>query len=51
MFGMLALVVATVIVRHELHATILWLPALFSMRRSGKGRVPETQNTRAAFVV
>ena len=28
MFGTLALVVATVIVRHELHATILWLPAL-----------------------
>jgi lipopolysaccharide transport system permease protein len=28
MFGTLALVVATIIVRHELHATILWLPAL-----------------------
>jgi len=28
MFGTLALMVATVIVRHELHATILWLPAL-----------------------
>ena len=28
MFGTLALVVATVIVRHELHLTILWLPAL-----------------------
>ena len=28
MFGVLALVVATVIVRHELHVTILWLPAL-----------------------
>ena len=28
MFGMLALVVASVIVRHELHVTILWLPAL-----------------------
>ncbi len=28
MFGTLALVVATVIVRHELHVTILWLPAL-----------------------
>jgi len=28
MFGTLALVVATVIVRHELHATILWWPIL-----------------------
>lgn len=28
MFGTLALVVATVIVSHELHATILWLPVL-----------------------
>jgi lipopolysaccharide transport system permease protein len=28
MFGTLALVVATVIVNHELHATILWLPVL-----------------------
>lgn len=28
MFGTLALVVATVIVQQELHATILWLPAL-----------------------
>jgi len=28
LFGMLALVVATIIVRHELHPTILWLPAL-----------------------
>ena len=28
MFGTLALVVATVIVRHEFHTTILWLPAL-----------------------
>jgi len=28
MFGTLALVVATVVVRHELHVTIFWLPAL-----------------------
>jgi lipopolysaccharide transport system permease protein len=28
MFGTLALVVATVVMRHELHVTILWLPAL-----------------------
>jgi len=28
MFGTLALVVATLVVDHELHATILWLPAL-----------------------
>ena len=28
MFGTLALVVATLVVNHELHATILWLPAL-----------------------
>ena len=28
MFGYARVVVATVIVRHELHVTILWLPAL-----------------------
>ncbi len=28
MFGTVALVIATAVVRHELHATILWLPAL-----------------------
>jgi len=28
LFGTIALVVATIIVRHELHATILWLPVL-----------------------
>jgi lipopolysaccharide transport system permease protein len=28
MFGVLALVVATIILRHELHATVLWLPVL-----------------------
>jgi lipopolysaccharide transport system permease protein len=28
LFGTIALVVATVVVRHELHITILWLPAL-----------------------
>ena len=28
LFGMVALVVVTIILRHELHASILWLPAL-----------------------
>jgi len=28
MFGTVALIIATIVVRHELHVTILWLPAL-----------------------
>jgi lipopolysaccharide transport system permease protein len=28
MFGTIALLVATIIIRHELHATVLWLPVL-----------------------
>lgn len=28
MFGTLALIIATIVLRHELHPTILWLPAL-----------------------